>query len=334
MPRHGLRQFAPFARVCTALAAACLTSVAIAQSAYPTRPIRVYVPYASGGAADVSARVIGEKLAEILRQPLVIENRTGGGGIPALELIKNSPADGYTLGILSNSNATKPATVAKLPWDLDRDFAYIAVTVDATMVLVGNPQKVPATNLTELTALLRSGSQKYFYGSCGIASIHHFAMEKYRFRTKAVATHVPYKGCAGAMPEVLSGQIELAMVTLSNAVSYIKTGKLRAFGVTTSERSTAAPEVPTFRESGVAELKDYVQESWYGFGAPAGAPKEIVNRLAGAIERVTTMPEVRTKLAQVGLETVFRGPQEMAVMMKAEVASFREITIAAGITAE
>lgn len=334
MTRHGLHQFVPLACVCTALATACLTSVAIAQSAYPTKPIRVYVSFTSGGAADVSARVIGEKLAEILKQPLVIENRAGGGGIPALELLKNSPADGYTLGILSNSNATKPATIAKLPWDLDRDFAYIAVTVNATMVLVGNPLKVPATNLAELTALLRGGSQKYFYGSCGIASTHHFAMEKYRFLTNAVATHIPYKGCAVATPEVLSGLIELAMVTLSNAVSHIKTGKLRAFGVTTRERSAAAPDVPTFRESGIPELKDYVQESWYGFGAPAGTPKEIVNRLAAEIERVTAMPEVRNKLAQVGLETAFRGPQEMAAMMKAEVASFRQLTIAAGITAE
>jgi tripartite-type tricarboxylate transporter receptor subunit TctC len=133
---------------------------------------------------------------------------------------------------------------------------------------------------------------------------------------------------------VLSGQIELAMLSLSNALPHIKSGKLRAYGVTTPQRNPAAPEVPTFRESGVPELRNYVQEAWYGFGAPAAIPQEIVNRLAGEIERAITLPEVRDKLRGAGLEPAYRGPKEMAAMMKAEVVSFREITIAAGITAE
>jgi tripartite-type tricarboxylate transporter receptor subunit TctC len=202
------------------------------------------------------------------------------------------------------------------------------------MVLVGNPMKVSATNLAELTSQLRSGTRKYSYGSCGIASTQHFAMEKYRYFTKALAQHVPYKGCAVATPDVLSGQIELAMLSLSNALAYIKSGKLRAYGVTTIERNPAAPEVPTFRESGIAELKNYVQEAWYGFGAPAGTPPEIVNRLAGEIERIVALPEVRDRLRAAGLEPSFRGPKQMEAMMKAEVVSFREITAAAGITAE
>jgi tripartite-type tricarboxylate transporter receptor subunit TctC len=305
-----------------------------AQDSWPSKAIRVYVPFTAGGAADVSARVVGGKLAEALKQPVVIENRAGGGGILALELIKNAAPDGYTLGILANSNATKPATIAKLPWDLERDFAYIAVTVDATMVLVGNPLRTTAATLAELTSQLRSGSYKYSYGSCGIASTQHFAMEKYRYYTSAVAQHVPYRGCAVATPEVLSGQIELAMLSLSNALPHIKSGKLRAYGVTTPQRNPAAPEVPTFRESGVPELRNYVQEAWYGFGAPAAIPQEIVNRLAGEIERAITLPEVRDKLRGAGLEPAYRGPKEMAAMMKAEVVSFREITIAAGITAE
>jgi tripartite-type tricarboxylate transporter receptor subunit TctC len=305
-----------------------------AQDPWPSKPIRVYVPFTAGGAADVSARVVGARLAEVLKQPLVIENRAGGGGILALELIKNAAPDGYTLGILANSNATKPATIARLPWDLDRDFAYIAVTVDATMVLVGNPLKVQAATLAELTSQLKSGSYRYSYGSCGIASTQHFAMEKYRYYTKAVAQHIPYKGCAVATPEVLSGQIELAMLSLSNALGYIKSGKLRAYGVTTAERNPAAPEVPTFRESGIAELGSYVQEAWYGFGAPAGVPQEIVQRLAREIERSVALPEVRERLRGAGLEPSYRGSKEMAAMMKAEVVSFREITAAAGITAE
>jgi tripartite-type tricarboxylate transporter receptor subunit TctC len=320
--------------ICVALAAVAAASTALAQDAWPMRPIRVLVPFTAGGAADVSARVVGAKLGEVLKQPLVIENRAGSGGILALELIKNAPPDGYTLGILANSNATKPATIPSLPWSLDRDFAYIAVTVDATMVLVGNPMKVSATNLAELTSQLRSGTRKYSYGSCGIASTQHFAMEKYRYFTKALAQHVPYKGCAVATPDVLSGQIELAMLSLSNALAYIKSGKLRAYGVTTIERNPAAPEVPTFRESGIAELKNYVQEAWYGFGAPAGTPPEIVNRLAGEIERIVALPEVRDRLRAAGLEPSFRGPKQMEAMMKAEVVSFREITTAAGITAE
>jgi len=308
--------------VCVALAAVAAASTAIAQDAWPAKPIRVLVPFTAGGAADVSARVVGAKLGEVLKQPLVIENRAGSGGILALELIKNAPPDGYTLGIFANSNATKPATIPSLPWSLDRDFAYIAVTVDATMVLVGNPMRAPPGNLAALTAQLRSGTRKYSYGSCGIASTQHFAMEKYRYFTQAVAQHVPYKGCA------------VAMVSLSNALAYIKSGKLRAYGVTTIERNPAAPEVPTFRESGIPELKNYVQEAWYGFGAPAGTPPEIVDRLAGEIERIVALPEVRDRLRAAGLEPSFRGPKRMEAMMKAEVASFREITAAAGITAE
>src|SRR5437660_3375707 len=320
--------------VCVALAAVAAASTAIAQDAWPAKPIRVLVPFTAGGAADVSARVVGAKLGEVLKQPLVIENRAGSGGILALELIKNAPPDGYTLGIFANSNATKPATIPSLPWSLDRDFAYIAVTVDATMVLVGNPMRAPPGNLAALTAQLRSGTRKYSYGSCGIASTQHFAMEKYRYFTQAVAQHVPYKGCAVATPDVLSGQIELAMLSLSNALAYIKSGKLRAYGVTTIERNPAAPEVPTFRESGIPELKNYVQEAWYGFGAPAGTPPQAVDRLAGEIERLVALTGVRDRLRAAGLEPSFRGPKRREAMMKAEVASFREITAAAGITAE
>src|SRR5207253_730823 len=155
------------------LAAFCSSTLA----QYPAKPIGAIVPFTPGGSADISARVVGAKLAERLQQPVVVENHAGGGGVLALEMLKNAPADGYTLGIMANSNATKPATIAGLPWNLERDFAYIAVTVDATMVLVGNPQKVAAANLRELTALLRSGEHQYSYGSCGVASTQHFAME-------------------------------------------------------------------------------------------------------------------------------------------------------------
>ena len=159
--------------------------------AYPNKPIRIIVPFTSGGAADVSARVIGNAMGEMLKQSIVVENRAGGGGVLALELVKNAAPDGYTLMIAANSNATKPATIPKLPWDLEKDFAYIAVTTDATMVLVGNPERVPQTRLAELTAFLRANPERYAYGSCGIASTQHFAMEKYRFLTNAVARHVP-----------------------------------------------------------------------------------------------------------------------------------------------
>jgi tripartite-type tricarboxylate transporter receptor subunit TctC len=301
---------------------------------YPAKAIRVLVPFTPGGSADISARVVGARLSERLQQPVVVENHAGGGGVMALEMLKNAPADGYTLGIMANSNATKPATITSLPWNLERDFAYIAVTVDATMVLVGNAQTVSAKNLRELTAVLRSGQHKYSYASCGVASTQHFAMEKYRYYTKAAALHVPYKGCAVATPDVASGHIELGLVTLSNALPYIRSGKLRAYGVTTSERNPAAPEVPTFRESGVPELKDYVADAWYGFGAPAGTPQAIVERLASEIERIVATAEVRDKLRAAGLEPVFRGPKQMAATMQSDVESFRRLSAAAGITAE
>ena len=314
------------------LGALLVSAAALAQ--YPAKPIRVIVPFTPGGSADISARVIGARLTERLAQPVVVENHAGGGGILALELVKNAPADGYTLGVMANSNATKPATMANLPWNLERDFAYIAVTVDATMVLVGNPQRVAASDLKELTALLRSGEQKYSYGSCGVASTQHFAMEKYRYYTHAAAVHVPYKGCAVATPDVVSGHIELALVTLSNALPYLRAGKLRAYGVTTAVRNPAAPDVPTFRESGIPELKDYEQGAWYGFAAPAGTPQPIVERLAREIQSIVATRDAQEKLRAAGLEPVFRGPREMAAMMQAEVESFTRLTAAAKITAE
>jgi tripartite-type tricarboxylate transporter receptor subunit TctC len=331
MKRNGLQAIATL--VCVAVATA-FTSSAFAQDAYPNKAVKVLVPFTAGGAADVSARVVGARLAEVLKQPFVIENRAGGGGIIALELAKNAAPDGYTLVIVANSNATKPATIPNLPWNLERDFAYIAVAVDATMVLVGNPERVKAQNLAQLTAELRTGANKYSYGSCGIASTQHFAMEKYRYVTQAIAQHVPYKGCAVATPEVLSGQIELAMLTLSNALAYIKNGKLRAFGVTTVQRNPAAPDVPTFRESGIPELKTYEQGAWYGFAAPAGTPDAIVNKLAAEVERALQVPEVKDKLRFSGLEPAFRGPKPTAALMKADVESFTQITKAAGIKAE
>jgi tripartite-type tricarboxylate transporter receptor subunit TctC len=315
----------------TLLALLC-SSAASAQ--HPSKPIRVIVPFTPGGSADISARVVGAKLAERLGQPVVVENHAGGGGVLALELLKNAAPDGTTLGVMANSNATKPATMANLPWNLQRDFAYIAVTVDATMVLVGNPERVSAVNLRELTALLRSSERRYSYASCGVASTQHFAMEKYRYYTHAAALHVPYKGCAVATPDVASGQVELGLVTLSNALPYIRAGKLRAYGVTTAGRNPAAPEVPTFRESGIPELGDYEQGAWYGFGAPAGTPPPVIERLASEIERILAMRDVQEKLRAAGLEPAFRGPREMAAMMQAEVESFTRLTAAAHITAE
>jgi tripartite-type tricarboxylate transporter receptor subunit TctC len=316
------------------LAALALLASSAALAQYPAKPIRVIVPFTPGGSADISARVVGAKLAERLGQPVVVENHAGGGGVLALEMLKNAPADGYTLGVMANSNATKPATMRSLPWNLDRDFAYIAVSVDATMVLVGNPERVSAPNLRELTTLLRSRERQYSYGSCGVASTQHFAMEKYLYLTHAAAVHVPYKGCAIATPDVASGHIELALVTLSNAMPYIRAGKLRAYGVTTATRNPVAPEVPSFRESGIAELKDYEQGAWYGFGAPAGTPPQVVERLAAEIESILATTDVQQKLRGAGLEPAFRGPREMAAMMKAEVESFARLTAAAHITAE
>jgi tripartite-type tricarboxylate transporter receptor subunit TctC len=301
---------------------------------YPNRAIRVIVSFTTGGAADVTARIVGERLSDIVRQPVVIENRAGGGGVLALDLLRNAAPDGYTLGIASNSNATKPATMAKLPWDLARDFAYIAIAVDATMVLVGNPDRVAARNLAELTSYMRLHPGQYTYGSCGIASTQQFAMEKYRFRTGAVATHVPYKGCAVATPEVLSGQIDLAMLALSNALQYIRAGKLHAYGVTTQARSSSAPEVPAFRESGVPELSDFVQDAWYGFFAPAATPAPIVEFLASHIRQILATREVGARLHDVGLQPAFVGPEGTRQRMLGDVESFSRIAAAARIKAE
>src|SRR5713226_4327012 len=336
MKRNISHRLADFVSAAAAVssAAVLLTPAALAQDSYPSRPVHVIVPFSTDGAADVSARLIGAKLGETLKQPFVIENHAGGEGIPALDLVKRAAPDGHTLGIISNANAARQATMRKLPWDLDRDFAYIAVAVVSTIVLLGNPQKVKAASLAQLTGELRSAPEKYHYGSCGVLSTHRFAMEKYRYLTQAVARHVPYKGCAFATTDVIGGQIELAMVTLSDVLSHVKSGRLRAYGVTTAERNATAPDVPTFRESGIPELKDYEQVAWYGFAAPAGTPQPIVNKLAAEIERALASPEVSGKLRAAGLAPAFHAPKQTAAMLEAEVKSFKQVSAAAGITAE
>ncbi len=309
-------------------------SSASALGDYPNRAIRVIVSFTTGGAADLTARVVGERLSAQVHQPVVVENRAGGGGVLALDLLKNAQPDGYTLGVASNSNATKPATMTRLPWDLAQDFSYVAIAVDATMVLVGNPDRVSAATLSELTAFMREHPGRYVYGSCGVASTQQFAMEKYRFRTGAIATHVPYKGCAVATPEVLSGQIDLALVALSNALQYIKAGRLRAYGVTTATRSAIAPEIATFRESGVPELRDYVQDAWYGFAAPAGTSQAIIEFLSDSIRQILATPEVSAHLRSVGLQPAYAGPQATRARMLTDVTSFTQISAAAHIKAD
>jgi tripartite-type tricarboxylate transporter receptor subunit TctC len=323
----------PIARCLAAVSLAALSATASAQ-AWPTKPMRLIVTFTTGGASDTSARIVAERLSDALGQQMVVENRPGGSGNIGLEFVKNAAPDGYTFGMISNTHAMNSGVVARMPFDLMKDFTYIANFVAATMVLVGNPAKTSEAGLADLTRSLKAQPGKYNYGSCGIATAHHFAMEIYFSKTGAKANHIPYKGCAIATPEVLSGQIELAMLTMSNVAPLIAAGKLRPYGVATPTRSPAAPGVPTFRESGIPELKDFAVENWYGIAGPAGVPRPIVDRISGETRRILALPDVAGRLRGAGLEVDYRDPERLASSMKADIEVFTSIAKSVGIKAE
>jgi tripartite-type tricarboxylate transporter receptor subunit TctC len=325
-----LKRFAAASLACTLALAAGSTP---AQDAWPAKPVRIIVTFTPGGAADLTARVVGEKLAEMWKQQAIVENRIGAGGNIGVEAVYRSAPDGYTLLLASTAQPINVALYPKLPFDLFKDFAPIALVTSTPMALAVHPS-VKDNTLKDFTARLRAAGGKAQYATCGVATTHHFAFELYKFQTKTTAQHIPYKGCGPAVVETVAGHVDTVMTSLATVLPHHKTGKLKVLAITSKNRSVSAPDIPTFRESGIAELKDYDANIYFGFMAPAATPGPVLAKIEADIRRVMAMPVVQQRFIDSGMEIFLAASTEMGNIMRNDAEQIKKIVDFAGIKPE
>jgi tripartite-type tricarboxylate transporter receptor subunit TctC len=297
--------------------------------AFPNKPIRLIAPFSPGGALDLIARGIGQKVSEGVRQPVIVENRAGASGAIGSEAVARSAPDGYTLLLgATTTHGINPALNPKLPYHPVKDFTPISLVATIPHVLVVNPS-VPANSLQEFVLLARSRPGMAF-GSAGNGSPHHLAGEMLKMMARIDVVHVPYKGSGPAMTDVISGQLQFMSVELTAAEPHLKAGKLRALAIATAKR---VPEVdlPTFAELGYPEFE---VTAWYAIFGPAGMPDELVSRLSAEIVKALATPDLRDRLQKVGATPVGSSTAELAAHVRAELARWTQVVKAAGITAE
>jgi tripartite-type tricarboxylate transporter receptor subunit TctC len=305
------------------------TTLALAQ-AYPTKPIRLIVPYPPGAGTDIIARTVGQKLGEVLGQQVVIDNRGGGGGVIGADAAAKSPPDGYTMVLVTSTFAMTP-TLQKPPYDPVRDFAPLVLLAAVPNILVVNPS-IQAANLQELIALARSRPNELSYATSGNGTVSHLLTEWLRSLVGGMQlVHVPYKGNAQALTDLLGGHVSLMFSALPSAMPHLTTGRVRPIAITSKARSPAVPQVPTFIESGVP---DFIFSSEFGLLLPAKVPREIVTRLNTEIVKTLRLPDVRERLATQGAEPVGNSPEEYGALMKADLARWAKIVATAGIRAD
>lgn len=304
---------------------------ALAQGNYPDRPVRIIVPFPAGGPADALARIVGERLAQSLGKPFVIENKAGAGGNIGMEQGARAAPDGYTLTLAPVGNLTvAPALYAKLPYDPVKDFAPITVLAVVPNVLIVHPS-VPAKTVAELVALAKAKPGSLNYASPGNGSIPHLAGELFKRTAGVDIVHIPFNGVAPATNAVLAGDVQMFFAQSSAALPQWRAGKVVALGVATPKRIAAAPDLPTIAEQG---FPGFEATSWYALVAPAGTAPAIVDRLHGEIVKALREPDVREKIAGLGAEPVGNSPAEFAAMQRAETARWTRVAKEANIHAD
>jgi tripartite-type tricarboxylate transporter receptor subunit TctC len=296
-------------------------SVSCAAQPYPARPVHVIVPLAAAGTGDTLARVVTEEMAKILGQPFIVENRPGSGGVIGTEAVAKSAPDGYTLVSASPSHVIHAALRPRIGYDPIKDFEPITVIANTHQLIVGHPS-VPAANVKELVAYAKSNPGKLNYGSAGTGSATHLNMELFKAMTGTFITHIPYRGSTQSRQDLLAGEVQLSVDGLIPTLPLIRAGKLRAYGLASSHRSSIAPEIPTLAEAGVP---GYASDTWYGMAAPAGTPKEIVATLHAAAIKAINTPSVRERLTAQGAELVGNSPAEFRSLLERELQLWTKI---------
>ena len=317
-------------RVALLLVGLTFTGAALAQ-AYPNRPVKVVVPWPPGQATDLAARIVAEKLAQSLGQPFVIENKPGAGGqIGTAEVVKAAP-DGYTLLAASSGPISIMPNLQKVPYDTLKDLAPVSLIAAAPFALVTQPS-FPASNAKEFIALLKANPDKYTFSSSGTGATAHMFSELFLSMAQVKARHVPYKGSAPAMTDVINGQISYTIETVAATVGHIKSGRLKTFGVTTARRTAALPDVPPLAEAG--PLPGYDAAAWIGYEAPAGTPRDVLVRLAGEIQKALQAADLKERYVALGLDPVSSTPDEMSAYLKRENDRYAQIIRSANIKIE
>jgi tripartite-type tricarboxylate transporter receptor subunit TctC len=311
-----------------ALVLACLLSgFTLAHAEYPERPIRLIVPFPAGGAVDVVARLVTARMTEDLKHPFVIENRGGAGGVIATDAVAKSPPDGYTLLLTSPNHTINAALQSKLPYDTEKDLVPVSVVAAVPELLVSHPS-APFSDFAGFVAYAKANPGKLNYASAGIGTLPHVTMELLIRRLGIEVTHVPYRGAAPAMTDLLAGQVQIKLDTYATSAAHVAAGKLRVLGYAGNARLALMPDVPTIAEMG---LPGYEGVLWVGLVAPAATPKPVIERLAAAAKRAIASPELLDRFRREGIEPVGGTPQEFGALIAREIGQWRELAKAANI---
>ena len=307
-------------------------SQALAQSAYPSRPIRIIVPLTTGGSNDVLARIIADRLTPVLGQAVVVENRPGAGGIVGTDYVAKQPGDGYTILIANASHAYQQHFVTKLPFDPIKDFEPITLAAVVPFVLTVNAE-LPVTNARDFIALARTRQKGLTFGTAGVSSPHQLGAEWLKSMTGANFIHVPYKGAAGIVPALVGNEIDFTVGAINSLLPHIRSGKLRALAVASTKRTGFLPDVPTIAEA--VPAPGYGMDVWAGFLAPKGTPKDIIARLNTEINRILRDSQILAeKLAPLGIDIVTSTPERFAEVLKADLVLYEKVIKDANIKAE
>ena len=324
-----MKRFSTMIRILT-IGVLVVFSGATAAQDYPIKPIRIILPQAPGGSSTALARLIGQKLTENWGQPVIVDNRPGGNGLIATQALLKSPPDGYTARYVTTAEATLPSLVPKLPYDTIKDFAPVATLVTGVYVLVLHPS-LPVKSVKELIALAKAKPGQLNFGSSGNGQGAHLAAEQLKILAGIKMQHIPYKGTGPAMIDLLAGRIALMFTTPFNAVSRVKSGRLKALAVGSETRVSAMPQVPTFTESGLPGMDVNV---WHGIVMPGGTPKAIIEKLSAEIGRILTTPDVKKFLEAQGFEPFISTPDQFVALFKADMIKYAKIVETANIRIE
>ncbi|MDQ2149560.1 tripartite tricarboxylate transporter substrate binding protein [Alcaligenaceae bacterium A4P071] len=320
----------PLRRACLASVLFAVPLFAHAQAAFPERPVRLIVPYAPGGSADIAARLVADAWAKALGQPLVIENRGGAGGNIGVDAVAKAAPDGYTIGLQTVSLAINPAIFKTMNFDTQKDLAPIGMVATSQHVLVVNPA-LPAQDVKGLVAAARANPGKLSYGSAGAGSTFHMSAELFKSMAGVDIMHVPYRGGGPALVDTMAGQVDMSFPVLSAAQQQVQGGKLRALGVTGPKRSPLMPDVPTIAEAGVA---GYAFETWFMTFAPAGTPQPVIDKLNATLNAAIESPALAKRMVEQGFDPLVSTPAEARTRLAQEMPVWAKLVKERGITVE
>ncbi len=313
----------------TVLAAACALPCQAAQAAFPSRPIRVVVPYTPGGITDVVTRIVAQELAKNVSQNVLVDNRPGANSILGVEIVSKSTPDGYTLASVIAAHAANQTLYPKLPYDSVKSFSTISLLVTAPLIVTAT-NALPAKDAKELVALARARPGAIAFGSSGIGAAAHLTTELLMITTGIKLTHVPYKGTAPALQDLVGGQVQVLLDTPSSMLPHVRGGRIKALGMASDKRIATAPEIPTLIESGVP----VVGGTWVGWLAPAGTPRSAIDKLSTEIMAIMKRSDVRDRLVQMGIDPVGNSPAEFDRFLKDEVAKWGKVIRQANVRIE